>query len=320
MKRRPMRLVALLAVVALAAAACGNDKKDATSTTKTTEANAKKAPTFPAGSTMDKIQKKGKLVVGTKFDQPGFGLKNPTSGAVEGFDTDVAELVAAAIFGGTGETVEDKIEFVETVSAVRESSIVDGKVDLVVATYTINDARKQIVDFAGPYFEAEQDIMVKKDDTSIKSVKDLNGKKVCSVQGSTSIKNVVLPQNAPQADTSIQFKTYSECAEALGDGRVQAVTTDNTILAGLVQASTGAYKLVGAPFSKEPYGIGIKKGDDAFRTFLNDRIEEIEESGEWKDAFAESLGKLGLKAPAPPAVDRYTAGAPAATTTTTAKP
>jgi glutamate transport system substrate-binding protein len=320
MNRRRWWTVALLLVVALTGAACGSDDDGGGTASDGTTTTVKKAPTFPAGSTLDTIQKKGKLVVGTKFDQPGFGLKNPTTGAVEGFDTDIAELIAAAIFGGTGETVEDKIEFVETVSAVRESSITDGKVDMVVATYTINDARKQIVDFAGPYFEAEQDIMVKKDDTTIKGVKDLNGKKVCSVQGSTSIKNVVLPQNAPQADTSIQFKTYSECAEALGDGRVQAVTTDNTILAGLVQASAGAYKLVGAPFSKEPYGIGIKKGDEAWRTFLNDRIEEIEKSGEWKAAFEESLGKLGLKAPTPPKVDRYTAGAPAATTTTTAKP
>jgi glutamate transport system substrate-binding protein len=321
MNRRRWWTIALLLVVALTGAACGSDDDggggQASDETTTTEAGP---PEFEAGSTMAALQQKGKIIVGTKFDQPGFGLKNPTTGKVEGFDVEVAKLIAVGIFGGTVEDVESKVEFVETVSAVRESSITDGKVDMVVATYTINDARKQIVDFAGPYFEAEQDIMVKKDDTTIKSVKDLNGKKVCSVQGSTSIKNVVLPQNAPQADTSIQFKTYSECAEALGDGRVQAVTTDNTILAGLVQASAGAYKLVGAPFSKEPYGIGIKKGDEAFRTFLNDRIEEIEESGEWKDAFDESLGKLGLKAPTPPKVDRYTAGAPAATTTTTAKP
>jgi glutamate transport system substrate-binding protein len=312
--------VALLAVLALAVAACGSDnKKDASGTTNTTAAN--KAPTFAAGTTMATLQQKGKLVVGTKFDQPGFGLKNPTTGKVEGFDVEIAKLMAAGIFGGTAADAEKKIEFVETVSAVRESSIVDGKVDMVVATYTINDTRKQIVDFAGPYFVAKQDIMVKKDDTSIKSVKDLNGKKVCSVQGSTSIKNVALPANAPQADLSIQFKTYSECAAALGDGRVQAVTTDNTILAGLVQQSAGAYKLVGAPFSDEPYGIGVKKGDEAFRTFLNDRIVKVEKSGDWKKAFDATLGKLDLKAPSPPTPDRYTAGSTtAATTTTTAKP
>jgi len=316
MNRRRWCTIALLLVVALTGAACGSDdSNDNAGDTNTTV--VEKAPTFPADSTMAKIQQKGKLVVGTKFDQPGFGLKNPTTGKVEGFDVEIAKLVAAGIFGGSASDAEKKIEFVETVSAVRESSITDGKVDMVVATYTINDARKQIVDFAGPYFVAQQDIMVKKDDTSIKSVDDLNGKKVCSAQGSTSIKNV--QAKAPQADLSIQFKTYSECAAALGDGRVQAVTTDNTILAGLVQQSAGAYKLVGKPFSDEPYGIGMKKGDDAFRTFLNDRIEKIEANGDWKDAFDATLGKLDLKAPKPPTPDNYTSGAPAATTTT-AKP
>jgi glutamate transport system substrate-binding protein len=312
-----VRLAALLAVVALAAAACGSSNKNASNTTTTKAVN--KAPTFAAGTTMDTVQKKGKLVVGTKFDQPGFGLKNPTTGNVEGFDVEIAKLIAVGIFGGTTKDIDSKISFVETVSAVRESSIVDGKVDIVAATYTINDTRKQLVDFAGPYFVAKQDIMVKKDDTSIKSVDDLNGKKVCSAQGSTSIKNVAA--KAPRADLSIQFKTYSECAAALGDGRVQAVTTDNTILAGLVQQSAGAYKLVGKPFSDEPYGIGLKKGEDAWRTFLNDRIVAIEKSGEWKKAFDATLGKLGLTAPTPPTPDRYTAGATAATTTTTtAKP
>ena len=317
MNRRRWWTIALLLVVALTGAACGSDDDGGGTASDETTTTVKKAPTFPAGSTMDTIQKKGKLVVGTKFDQPGFGLKDAATGDVEGFDTEIAELIGVAIFGGTVEDVESKIEFVETVSAVRESSIIDGKVDMVVATYTINDARKQVVDFAGPYFEAQQDIMVKKDNTTIKGVEDLNGKKVCSAQGSTSLKNI--QAKAPQADVSIQFKTYSECASALGDGRVEAVSTDNTILAGLVQASSGAYKLLDAPFSDEPYGIGIKKGADDFRTFLNDRLEEIVESGEWKEAFEATLGKLDLETPEAPDVDRYTAGAPAATTTT-AKP
>jgi glutamate transport system substrate-binding protein len=299
MNRRRWWPIALLLVLALLGGACGGGKSKAKSTTTT----AATAPTFPAGSTMEKIQQKGKLVVGTKFDQPGFGQKNPTNGKVEGFDVEIAKLMAVGIFGGTAASVESKIEFVETVSAVRESSITDGRVDMVVATYTINAARKQVVDFAGPYFVAKQDIMVKADDNAIKTVNDLNGKKVCSVQGSTSIKNVAA--KAPRADLSIQFKTYSECAQALEDGRVQAVTTDDTILAGLVQKSGGKFKLVGAPFSDEPYGIGIKKCDDDFRDFLNNRIEDIEQSGEWAKAFDATLGKLGLKVPQPPKPDRY---------------
>src|SRR5436190_11923210 len=263
------KLIGALVVLAMVLAACGSSSKKTSSSSSATTAKAG-PPAFAAGSAMDAIQKKGKIVVGTKFDQPLFGLKNPTNGKVEGFDVEIANLMAKGIFGGN---IDGKVEFVETVSKNREPYIQEGKVDIVVATYTINDTRKQVVDFAGPYFVAHQDIMVRKDDASIKSVTDLNGKKVCSAQGSTSIKNI--QTKAPQADISITFDTYSKCAEALGDGRVQAVSTDNTILAGLVKDSGGKFKLVGAPFSDEPYGIGMKKDANDLRACVNDRNEEI---------------------------------------------
>jgi glutamate transport system substrate-binding protein len=294
------RWLALPVLVALLGAACGSDDEGAKEKTTTTAAAA---PNFPAGSAMAAIQQKGKLVVGTKFDQPGFGQKDSVSGRVEGFDVEIAKLVAAAIFGGTPEEAGKRIEFVEAVSKNREPFIQEGKVDIVVATYTINDARKMVVDFAGPYFAARQDIMVKSSDNSIKNVEDLNGKKVCSVQGSTSIKNV--QAKAPKADTSITFDVYSKCADALGDGRVQAVTTDDTILAGLVKASGRTYRLVNAPFSEEPYGIGLKKGDQAFRGFLNDQLEAIFDGGQWAEAFEKTLGVLDLVTPEPPEVVRY---------------
>jgi glutamate transport system substrate-binding protein len=244
------------------------------------------------------------MTVGTKFDQPLFGLKNPLTGAIEGFDVEIAKLVAQGIYGGSIDDAAKHINFVETVSKVRETSIQEGKVDMVVATYTINNARKLVVDFGGPYYIAGQDIMVKKDDTSIKSVTDLNGKKVCSVQGSTSLANV--KAKAPQADLSITFDTYSKCAEALKDGRVQAETTDNVILLGLVKDNKDAFKVVGNPFTTEPYGIGIKKGDDAFRTFINDRLEASYKDGSWAAAFNRTVGQAGVTAPTPPPVDRYT--------------
>ena len=301
--RRRRLLGAVVCLMLLAAAACGDDSNNTTDTTA-----APSTPTeFPAGSTMARIQDAGSIKVGVKFDQPGFGLKNPTTGDVEGFDVEIAKLVVAAI----GEDVE--IEFIESVSRNREPFIQDGTVDMVIATYTINDTRKQVVDFAGPYFVAEQDIMVNADDDSIESVDDLNGKTVCTVTGSTSEKNLVAA--APEAVVTL-FDTYSQCAEAMTDGRVEAVTTDNTILAGLVQASDGAFKLVGAPFSDEPYGIGMKLADDDFRTFINDRLEEIFENGEWAGAFESTLGEIGLETPEPPEVDRYTETPPAPTTTT----
>src|SRR5205085_961733 len=175
--------------------------------------------------------------------------------------------------------------------------------DLVVATYTINDTRKEQVDFAGPYYVAGQDIMVRKDENDIHGVTDLNGRKVCSVQGSTSIDNV--REQAPRADLSTSFDIYSLCAEALGDGRVDAVTTDNTILVGLIQQSGGAYKLVGKTFTTEPYGIGMKKGADELRSFVNDALEEAYADGDWKRAFESTVGRAGIPTPAPPPVDRY---------------
>lgn len=287
------RLLAILLAFGMFTAACGSDDDDpsvAEGDTTTTAAN------FAAGTTMARIRDAGTVKVGVKFDQPGFGLKNPTTNDVEGFDVEIAKLIMEAI----GKDV--KIEYVESVSANRETFIQNGTVDLVIATYTINDERKTKVGFAGPYFVAKQDLMVKASDTAIKSVDDLAGKNVCTVTGSTSAKN--LAAKAPQAKVTL-FSKYSECADALGDGRVQAVTTDNTILAGLVQASSGAYKLVEAPFSDEPYGIGVKLDDTAFRNFINDRLEAIFEDGDWGDAFAATLGKLGLDTPTPPTISRY---------------
>ncbi|MGI8791765.1 MAG: glutamate ABC transporter substrate-binding protein, partial [Acidimicrobiales bacterium] len=278
--RKVWGLGALLLVLALVAGACGSSDDpavDSGSGSTTTEAGLP-TPSFPDGSTMAKIQAKGKLVVGTKFDQPAFGLKNPVSGDVEGFDVEVAKLIAQRIFGGTLEEAAKKIEFKEAVSKNREPFIQDGTVDIVVATYTINDTRKEVVSFAGPYFVAQQDILVKSDNTTIKSVDDLAGTKVCSVKGSTSEKNV--KAKAPSADLSL-FDSYSLCVEALNDGRVESVTTDNIILQGFAKDSGDELKLVKAPFSDEPYGIGVTKGDDDFRSFINDTLEEIYESGEW---------------------------------------
>ncbi len=205
----------------------------------------------------------------------------------------------------------------ETVSQNRETFLGEGRVDVVVATYTINDTRKQRVDFAGPYLVADQDIMVRADDNSIKGVNDLNGKKVCSATGSTSLKNV--QAQAPRADVSIVFDKYSLCAEALGDRRVDAVSTDDAILAGLVNDNPGKFKLVGADLSDEPYGIGLKKGDEAFRNFLNTRLEEIFGSGEWEEAFRSTVGRVIKEVPLPPPINRYpsAAGSTGAGSTTT---
>jgi glutamate transport system substrate-binding protein len=139
---------------------------------------------------------------------------------------------------------------------------------------------------------------------------------VCTVTGSTSAKNVEAA--APDANITL-LPTYTECAEGMGDGRFDAVTTDNAILAGIAQANEGAYKLVEAPFSEEPYGIGLKKDDDEFRDFINDLLEESFDNGDWAEAFEETLGAIGLDTPEPPEIDRYTE-TPVVTSTTAPAP
>jgi glutamate transport system substrate-binding protein len=267
---------------------------------KTTVAGAATTAAMSGESTMAKIKAKGKIVIGTKFDQPLFGLKNPTTNEVDGFDAEIGRLLAKKIFG---DDIKGKVEFVETTSKVREEAIEQGKVDLVIATYTINAARKERVAFAGPYYTAGQDLLVKKGDTTITGVESLEGKKVCSVQGSTSLKN--LAEKAPKADASITFDKYSLCVEALLDGRVNAVTTDNVILLGFVADNADKVQLVGKPFTTEPYGIGVKKDDKDFRGWVNDQLEAMAKDGSYAKAWDATAGKTGEKAPTPPAVDRY---------------
>ena len=309
--RRFRLLGVTLVAVALMASACGDSKDDnGTVSPGQSGTTAPSKPTFAAGTTMANLQAKGKIVIGTKFNQLGSGLKNPTNGQLEGFDIEIGKLIAVGIFGGTVDSIGNKVEFKEAVTAVREAVIQSGDVDIVIATYTINNTRKTQVDFAGPYVIDGQDVMVKSDNTTIKTLTDLNGKKVCTGEGSTTPANLTAKNIT--ADLTL-FKTYPECAEALRQGRVEAVVTDRGILLGLVDASSRGFKMVGINLSEEPLGIGLKKGDDAFRSFLNDRLDAIVASGEWKAAYEKTLGKLGLPTPTPPKPDRY-AGTGTATT------
>ena len=252
------------------------------------------APTFDAGTTMAKLAEAGTITIGTKFDQPLFGLKGP-SGDPVGFDVEIGKLVAAALG-----IAPDKIKWVETVSANREQFIENGTVDIVVATYTINDKRKEVISFAGPYYNAGQDILVLAGNPEgIKGPEDLKGKDVCSVAGSTSEKNI-----AAYDVNLITTDTYSNCLEPLRSGKVIAVTTDNVILAGLADQNAGEFEVLSKPFTEEPYGIGLAHDDDAFRSFINDTLEKSYKDGAWKAAWESTAGKV-LKTPEPPAVNRY---------------
>jgi glutamate transport system substrate-binding protein len=289
---RSCGLVGIALALTLALAACGGDDDNDSG-----GGAANEGASFAEGSTMARLNQAGTVTVGTKFDQPLFGLKN-LEGKPEGFDVEIAKLIA----GELG-IAADKVNFIESVSANREPFIQQDKVDFVVATYTINDKRKQVVDFAGPYYEAGQDIMVAKNNPEgIAGPEDLAGKKVCSVTGSTPAENI--RTNYPDAELT-EFDVYSKCAEALKNKQVQAVTTDNVILLGLISQDPEAFELVGKPFTKEPYGIGLKKGDTEFRTFINDTLEKIEQDGRWLAAWDATAGKVATEKPTPPAIDRY---------------
>ena len=249
---------------------------------------------FAEGSTMAKLADAGEITIGTKFDQPLFGLADP-DGVPQGFDAEMGKLIAAKLG-----IQPEKINWVETVSANREPFIQNGQVDLVIATYTINDDRKKVVSFAGPYYTAGQDLLVLDGNPEgIESADDLAGKKVCTVSGSTSEKNV-----AEYTTDILATDTYSNCLEPLRTGAVAAVTTDNVILAGLADQNEGEFEVVGEPFTEEPYGIGLALDDTDFRMFINDTLEEAEDDGTWDELWEATAGAV-LETPEPPAIDRY---------------
>ena len=308
-------MVALTAIVGVVAPATAATKKKTTkkkavvttvapattaapATTGAPVTTAAPAAEASGGATLDAIKKRGKIVIGTKWDVPLIGLKNPVTNDVQGFDVEIGKIIAKEIFG----TDKGKVEWVEAISANRIPFITDAKVDIILSTFSITDARKQQVDFAGPYYVAGQDLLIYKiDGDAIKSVTDLNGRKVCAQTGSTSITN--LKAAAPRASV-LDLPTTANCVEALKDGRVDAVSTDDTLLSGFAEKFP-AFSLVGKQFSVEKYGVGLKKGDTAFRNYLNDIVEKSFKDGSWKKAVESTIGTGGLKTPEPPKVERY---------------
>ncbi|MEU0669879.1 glutamate ABC transporter substrate-binding protein [Streptomyces lavendulocolor] len=234
-----------------------------------------------------------KINVGIKFDQPGVGLKTP-DGSYTGFDVDVATYVAQQLGYEPGDIV-----WKEAKSADRETMLQRGDVDFIAASYSINDERAKKVDFAGPYLLAHQDVLVRADDKSITKPSDLNNKKLCSVTGSTSAQNVKT-KLAPDAQLQ-EYGGYSECLTGLENGVIDAVTTDDSILAGYASQEQfrGKFKLGGFKMSNENYGIGVQKGSE-LKERINDALEKMVADGAWDTAVKENFGPAGYKnEPAP---------------------
>lgn len=233
-----------------------------------------------------------KIAVGIKFDQPGIGQKTPQG--YSGFDVDVATYVA----GKLGYKA-DQIEWKESKSADRETMLQRGDVDFIAASYSITPERQKLVDFAGPYLLAHQDVLVRADDTAIKSAADLNKARLCSVTGSTSAQNVK-DKLAPKAQLQ-KYPTYSACLTGLQNKNIDALTTDDSILAGYASQSQfkGKFKLGGLKMTNENYGIGVKKGSD-LKDKINKALEAMVSDGSWQKAVNKNFGPAGYKnEPAP---------------------
>ncbi|MFF9478641.1 glutamate ABC transporter substrate-binding protein [Streptomyces sp. NPDC014733] len=302
-RRRPGRtLTALLlcALLTLAAAACGREGSPPAK-----GPSAEQLPHYavntgfklPESPTWRRAERRGHLVIGVKEDQPYLGERDPSSGRYSGFDIEIAKMMSASL-GFDPAT----IDFRTIASANRETALQNGQVDMYVGTYTINAMRKKQVGFAGPYYMAGQGLLVRADEDTIRGPQDLAGKRVCSAAGSTPYQRI--KADYPDA-ILVAYDTYSICVDNLLTYQVDAVTTDDAILLGYAAKAPHELKVVGKPFSKEPYGIGVPREDTALRMALDDALAARQRNGDWKRAFEATLGLSGVPAPKPPPIDRY---------------
>ena len=228
--------------------------------------------------TLDRIDENGEIVIGVKYDVPPFGFKNPDTGEVEGFDVDLGRAIA--------EDLGVEPRFVEAISDNRIPFLQDGTVDLILSTMTITGERDLEIDFSEPYYIANGRILVPKG-SDIAGVDDLAGKRVCTVLGSTYADT--LAEQAPDAELDL-VDTYSECLELIQNGSVDAVSTDDVILTGMV-IQDDSLELVGDDLTTEPYGAGLRDGDTAFKKAVDKTIAAYKKDGRWADSYEEWVGQ-----------------------------
>jgi glutamate transport system substrate-binding protein len=279
-----LRLLAALALVlgALLAAGCGGDDEEEEAGQPAGEARQ-----FPANTTMGKIQRRGEITIGVKYDVPPFGFKNPQTGEVEGFDVDMGRYIAEEL------GVEPK--FIEAISDNRIPFLQKGTVDLILSTMTINAERDQEIDFSQPYYIAQGRILVPKG-SDIRGLQDLNGRSVCTALGSTYEETI--RERAPDADLKL-VDTYSECLELLQNEAVDAISTDDVILTGMI-IQDDSLRMVGKPLTIEPYGVGIKEGDKGMQRFVDRVLRQVEEDGRWAETYRKWVGRHLGKREQPP--------------------
>jgi glutamate transport system substrate-binding protein len=271
-------LAMALAVVALAVGACGDDDDDDGGGNGGGGDQAAQAEQFPANSTLGKIQERGEITIGVKYDVPPFGFENPQSGEVEGFDVDIGTFIAEEL------GVEPK--FVEAISDNRIPFLERGTVDLILSTMTINAERDMEIDFSEPYYIARGRILVPAD-SDIRGLEDLAGNSVCTALGSTYEETI--REEAPDAELRL-VDTYSECLELLQNGAIDAISTDDVILTGMI-IQDDTLEMVGDPLTTEPYGVGIKDGDKQLKDFVDQVLTQVEEDGRWEETYQKWVGQ-----------------------------
>jgi glutamate transport system substrate-binding protein len=276
MERKSWRWLALMSALlaALVLAACGDDDDDEPAAEETTA----EVEEYPANTTPGEIQEAGTITLGVKFDVPPFGLNNPQTGEVEGFDVDLGNYIA--------DRLGVEAEFREATSDNRIPLLVDGTIDLILSTMTITEERDLEVDFSEPYYVANGDVLVPAG-SDIQTLDDLNGRKVCTALGSTYADTI--EKEAPDADLRL-VDLYSECFDQIQTGAVDAVSTDNVILTGM-KIQDDSLELLGLDYTTEPYGIGIPEGDTEFKQFVDETLAEYIDSGAWQAAYDEWVGQ-----------------------------
>jgi glutamate transport system substrate-binding protein len=273
---RLLPLLVALALGALVAVGCGDDDDDDGGGGD--GGQAAEVQQFPADSTLGRIQDRGEITIGVKYDVPPFGFKNPQSGEVEGFDVDLGRAIA--------EELGVRPKFVEAISDNRIPFLEQGTVDLILSTMTINAERDTEIDFSEPYYIARGRILVP-GDSNIKGLEDLSGNSVCTALGSTYEETI--REEAPDADLQL-VDTYSECLERLQNGSIDAISTDDVILTGMI-IQDDSLKMVGDPLTTEPYGVGIKQGQTQMKRFVDGVLRRMEQDGRWEETYQQWVGR-----------------------------
>jgi glutamate transport system substrate-binding protein len=285
MKTTRWALIVLLAL-GLLVAACGEDEEEQPAGGESTP--AAEVEQFPEDTTMGKLQAAGEIKIGVKYDVPPFGFKNPQNDEIEGFDVDLGRAIA--------EKLGVEPNFIEAISDNRIPFLQDGTVDLVLSTMTINAERAQEIEFSEPYYIARGRILVPPD-SDITGIDSLAGKKVCTALGSTYEETI--KEQAPKADLRL-VDSYSECLELVQNGAVDAVSTDDVILTGMIIQDDTLKLTEGEPLTTEPYGAGIKKGDTEFKEFVDGVLEEWKSGGGWAESYEKWVGQYTGEQQDPP--------------------